>query len=535
MVKDDNNSQQALLSEKQPPQISLFGGQVILNPSISRVNFFCYLLNSMYFGVIFIPIGLLQVPLMSNIYHLSPAERAKANSLIQLLQLALKMLIAPLLGFLCDKYGRKFLVVFGMLFFNATIFITPNLPSFYPWYVFHQLIQEIAILAVIAPPLLADYIDYETKGRVAGLNGVIVYVCSFVATYVNEGIDFTKIETTYHQIGIAGMAISTVILLGLKGGAYHKKLFFDKKAIDAKKSLAQACPEEYEKLVADLEEVEGTLEEQEKEAEEGQAIDVENIGTHIKSYYIQNNPTDTDEGNQRNALNVNPSVVSENENKPSNNPTISMKSNRPHKEMQPGFMAGLKEAKNPWILISFICGFLMMSIGGCLNFVLVTYVIYLAGEDATNQAIVLTNKHYLVGALTALFFGFFADKYNKFKLLVFVLINSIIATLLLISTTDPYSWIAYLSMVFYGVAICGFMTTSMQLQSKYANAKFRASVGAVGGMFSVIGGASINVLGVYLMQYSVYIPFYLYLAFSVSAAVLLGVIYAKKKEILNRL
>ena len=177
----------------------------------------------------------------------------------------------------------------------------------------------------------------------------------------------------------------------------------------------------------------------------------------------------------------------------------------------------------------------MMSVGGLLNFVLVTYVIHMAGEKAANQAYALTNKHFLVGALTALFFGFFADKYNKFKLLVFVVGCSIVATLLLILAPTPYNAMAYVSMVFYGVAICGLMTLTMQLQSKYADAKFRASVAAVGGMFSVLGGASIGILGAFLMQYHIYIPFYFYLVFSVISFVVLGMIYASKKEILNRL
>lgn len=110
MTLTNDDAQQPLLSQKQPPQIKLLGGQVILNPSISKINFFSYLLYSAFMGIIFIPIGLLQVPLMTNIYHLSSSERATANSIVQFLQLALKLLITPILGFVCDKYGESFLL-----------------------------------------------------------------------------------------------------------------------------------------------------------------------------------------------------------------------------------------------------------------------------------------------------------------------------------------------------------------------------------------------------------------------------------------
>jgi len=522
--------------DSEPKQVSFFKGQIILNPTISKLNFFTFVFQSMFMGIIFVPIGLLQTPLLTNIYHLTTAEVLNLSSLSQAVMLTTKLLLAPLLGYLCDMYGRKFLIVSGLVIQSASIFITPDLPGVYPWYIIQHIVLELGMMLTMAAPLLADYVDYETKGRVAGMLAVLSYTTSFVTSYINESID-TKhnIAQKYHQVGVIGLVLGLIISLGLKGGSYHKKLYYDKKAVEAKKSLAKDCPEAYSELMS-----ENYLENPEPE---GQTPDEES-GVHKRITAESSSvPRDID----RNQLNINPSIFSQ-EGENTEQRLIDQQKNAqtrssaaPKKkdaDFKPGLMAGVREAqKNPWILCSYVCGFLMISNVSLLNLILVNYIKYLTGNAdwATNQAYVLTNKHFLVGAFSAIFFGFYADKYNKFKLIVFVILTSFLAVLLLTLTPTATHFMAYASMFLFGVACAGFMTFVVQLQSKYANPKYRASVAAVGGMCSVIGTATINILGVYLMQYNVRIPFYFYMFFSLIALAILGLIYNAKKEILNRL
>ena len=73
-------------------------------------------------------------------------------------------------------------------------------------------------------PLLADYIDDRTKGRVSGLTSLMVYVSAFSVTYLNESMDLTKnIALKYYEIAGAAVFIGLAAAIGLKGGRYHKK------------------------------------------------------------------------------------------------------------------------------------------------------------------------------------------------------------------------------------------------------------------------------------------------------------------------
>jgi len=532
-------SQQPLIipEEKQdvpnlPPQVTLFGGQVILNPTISKVNFFSYLVHSSFIGIIFIPVGLLQSSLFKNVYQLEEREANNLSSVTTAITVTLKLLLASIFGYICDKYGRKFLVGIGAVIVSATVFYLPNITNanLYPWYYILQVIQELGFISLSTAPLLADYIDYETKGRVAGISSVLVYSTSFVATFIFEHTDLTKnVPLKYHQLGIVGMVLGGILMLGLKGGSYHKKLFYDHKAIKAKKSLAEQCPEAFNQIVSE----EDCLEEEVLENQN----DNENIPKNIKKEITRDS---TSEGRNTGIIvdgtqmNLNASVYSkEGEEKQPQKPLLSMAPENLEKNFKPGLIAGLKEAKNPWILTAYLCSFLMMSNVALLNYILVNYITHL-GSDA-NQAVALANKRIFVGIFTGLFFGFFADKYNKFKMVIFVIACAIIGVLLLILTPTAYNVMAYAAMVMFGFSCSGLVTLSSQLQAKYANAKYRASVGAVSSMSSVVGTLALNILGVYLMNYNIRAPYYIFLGSTLVALAILALLYSSKKEILNRL
>ncbi len=523
MSKTKEASQPLILPDEKedsqglPPQVSLFKGQIILNPTISKVNFFSYLVHSAFIGLIFIPLGLLQSSLFKNVYQLTQEQMNNLSSTTTALNVVIKFFLASSFGYICDKYGRKFLVCFGAFSVAASVFVLPDLPSLYPWYYILQIFQELGFMALSAAPLLADYVDYETKGRVAGLSGGLIYTTSFLVTLLNEGTDMTKnVPRKHHQLGIMGAALGCILLLGLKGGAYHKKLWNDRKAIQAKKSLAKQCPEAFNQIVSEEDMIENYEEK----------TDDENAVRNIKKQI-------TRESTDRDQMNINPSVVSREGEEETQQKALQSMVEKQEKNFKPGLMAGLREAKNPWVLTGYICSFLMICDVGLLNYILVTYVTSL--ESDANQAVALANKRLLVGIFTGLFFGFFADKYNKFKLVIFTILCAMTGVLLLIFTPSAYNFMAYSAMVMFGISCSGLVTLSSQLQSKYANPKYRASVSAVSSMGSVLGQLSINIVGVYLMTFNVRAPFYIFLSFTILALIFLAFLYSSKKEILNRL
>ena len=156
-------------------------------------------------------------------------------------------------------------------------------------------------------------------------------------------------------------------------------------------------------------------------------------------------------------------------------------------------------------------------------------------ENDAIQAYDLTNKQLLIQVFFGLFFGFFADKYNKFKILMFIIFCSIIAVFLFILSPDPYNFLIYISMLFFGLSNIGFATFTTQVISKYPNPRFRASVLSVSQITLILGAATTGVLGMYLTQYNPYIAFYIYLGCSVVGLGILCVVYIRNKDVLEKI
>jgi len=452
-------TQPLLLAPEEPSkgQLNFFNGQIMLNPFISKINFFCFLLYTAFMGLILLPLGLLQASVLGVIYKLSSDDQAYVTSTVQFAQLALQLIVSPWIGYFCDKYGRKIPVCCGLTGLCLTIFLTPNLPSPYPYYILNQCVQGMSFSMMILPPILADYIDKRTHGRMAGFASVLVNTGSFFMTSLNAAEDTEEnLRKKFLYLGIVASGLALVIVSGLKGGAYHK-------VAAQRASPVQECI----------------------------SVNEDNENTQTEA---QKQP-----------------------------------------EAQPGLMAGIKEAKNPWIFAGYVLNFLMMSSVGLTNFSLVTYIIYLT-QDKTkaNLAYLLVSKFLLSAAICSVFFGFFADKFNKFKLIVFTVLCSITSITLLLLIKSPTELMAYISMIFYGAASAGFITFSTQLLNKYASAQFRGSVVAFGGMISLLASASINILGVYLIHFNVLIPFFMYFGFALTGLLILVILYISKRDILNQ-
>jgi len=465
------------VSLSETPQVKLFRDQVILNPTISKINFYAFLLFDTYIAFIFLPITLLQGPLLRLKYDISEVDdRADVTYITNIFRVLYKIMIAPRLAYCCDRFGRRTMITIGVILVSIAAFLLPNLPDIYlpslpdiyPEYPLVLLILDTGILCLQSAPLLADYIDYETKGRVSGITVVISFVASTISTYSIENMDLkTELTAWFYGLGIFGLILGLVMVLGLKEGLYHKNLFFDRKAEAAKRRITLLF--QYDEL---------------------------NLNELNKA--------------------IEPNAV--------------------YKNMKPGFMAGIREARNPWILTGYICTFLFMQNHALFGFILITYVTDMT-QDPTSviQAYALNNRHMIVGCLTALIFGFYADKRNKFKLIIFILFTSMFGVLLLILTPSPYNVIAYISMGFLGMSSAGYKTIMTQLLGKYATPKFRASVAGIESICGVIGASTSQILGVYLTKEDPLFPFVMNLSCSFIGLFLLGLVYVAKRDILMRL
>lgn len=520
---EPQTSQEQSVVKPKRPQISLFRGQIILNPTITKINFVCFLLNAMIGGGIMVPTGQLSLPLLTNFYGLNNDERLNVIAINQAIALVLKFITAPWTGYLSDKYGRRIFIIVGSAMQYLGVALTPNLPSVYPYYYLLSILTDLGMSFLMSAPLLADYIDYETKGRAAGIVAIIGYISSYLATTFTSSLNLEiDIPSRYHYIALTGCVLAIIIIPGLKGGAYHKQLYIDQKAIAAKKKAAEDIQRE------NLEQL---------EAEENQEA------TNPKRSMEGLNPSQS-MGSEGPIISRDPEVaIPEHVDRAivarrrTAAAVQSLIQEEPEEDLKPGLRAGIREAqRNPWILLGFITQFMGISFIMLLGSLFINYITIMVGnEQAATQAYNLSGKHLLSALVSCFVYGFLTDKVNKFWIINMVVILSAVSIVLIIFMPSPYSAMAYIAMVIFGIASSGYMTFNTQVISKYPNPKYRASVGAVSSMFATLGTAMINILGTLLSKRNPLIPFYLYLGVCAVGYVAIWVLYYYKRQILNRI
>lgn len=463
------------------PQVTFLKKQIILNPTISLLNFIAF--NLYYLVIIFayVSVDTLQPSLLSDpdYYTIDPMDITNINSTILLWDMGVKVLMAPFYGFLCDRIGRKPVVFIGLTSMAIGIALCPYIGNgtVFPLFVIARAIYANGAIACIVVPLLADYVDYETKGRAAGLLVILAGLGAvFSSIYCLSLTGTITMGQQYVYLAIAVWVVGVIVALGLKGGPYHKNLYYDPKAEQAMQNLT-------------------------------------NSSTRLQDSI---------------AVNSHPLTESDASDVPE------------EKGLFKNFVQGIHQAKNEWILIGYIISFLSRGDTGVLSFTMVIWAsVYYPPDptdqtDAANQAYMLSGIAYVVLLLTALFFGFFSDKYSKFKLLVVVYVSTIIGMVLLIVSGGPTNALAYVSMVFVGIGVAGYELFSLQLVQKYSNTKVRGSVNAMSSLIGVIGLVVISIGGGYLMGTDINASFYMFLGFSALALIISLFLY-RKSEVLRKL
>ena len=79
-------------------------------------------------------------------------------------------------GFCYDLVGRKVILILATLLGSLSMAIMPYCGSVWPWLVVARMIASIAGVAIIANPLLVDYVSEKSKGLASaevGLAGAL--------------------------------------------------------------------------------------------------------------------------------------------------------------------------------------------------------------------------------------------------------------------------------------------------------------------------------------------------------------------------
>ena len=181
------------------------------------------------------------------------------------------------------------------------------------------------------------------------------------------------------------------------------------------------------------------------------------------------------------------------------------------------YLSGILEAKNPWILMGYFVSFLSRGDSALLTYTLVLWsqTFYSSDQTSQDQAAVqaqtLAGLAYTMILLSALLYGFLADKFSKFKLTIFILGVTILGMALLIISPSPTSAFAWIAMVPIGLGMGGLLTTSLQFVNKYADRRYRGNINSISTAVGVFGIFCVSVIGGYMIDsISANAPFYLY-------------------------
>lgn len=107
--------------------------KVTLNESISVRNYIGCLLHYFMLSFVFVSVDSLQPLLFQSEFNIDRKEQIEnyKNALVIIFDIAVKLACAPVFGYLCDRYGRKIINIYGILCISVTMFIMPYSSSFW--------------------------------------------------------------------------------------------------------------------------------------------------------------------------------------------------------------------------------------------------------------------------------------------------------------------------------------------------------------------------------------------------------------------
>jgi MFS family permease len=107
-------------------------GKVVLNEGVETRNYVGCLLHYFMLSFVFVSVDSLQPLLFQKQYQIERKEQIEnfRNALVITLDIAVKLVCAPVFGYLADRLGRKTVNLYGILCVAAALFAMPYVGSY---------------------------------------------------------------------------------------------------------------------------------------------------------------------------------------------------------------------------------------------------------------------------------------------------------------------------------------------------------------------------------------------------------------------
>lgn len=174
---------------------------------------------------IFVSVDSLQPMLLQQKFRIDKKDTIEnfRNVVVIAFDIVVKVLAAPIFGYLADRRGRKYINLYGMICIGVTMMLMPYSPEFY-MYVILRCLYASGAIAISVVPLLADYVHQESRGTCAA---ILVFMSSLGAVS-SAFINFTILSSIgvedkiYLQYGVISVLILLIgisyTMICLKGG-----------------------------------------------------------------------------------------------------------------------------------------------------------------------------------------------------------------------------------------------------------------------------------------------------------------------------
>lgn len=140
---------------------------------------------------VFVSVDSLQPMLFQNKFNIDRKDQIEnfKNALVISFDIFVKLLCAPVMGYLTDRYGRKRINLYGILCIAASMCVMPYAPTFW-LYVIVRCFYAQGAIAISVIPLLADYVHPKSRGTCAA---ILVFMSS-VGALGSAFINFTILD-----------------------------------------------------------------------------------------------------------------------------------------------------------------------------------------------------------------------------------------------------------------------------------------------------------------------------------------------------
>lgn len=107
--------------------------RITLNEGISTRNFVGCLLHYFMLSFVFVSIDSLQPLLFQKAYQIDRKQQIEnfKNALVIIFDILVKLVCAPIFGYLADRHGRKTINIYGIVCISATMLAMPYAPSYW--------------------------------------------------------------------------------------------------------------------------------------------------------------------------------------------------------------------------------------------------------------------------------------------------------------------------------------------------------------------------------------------------------------------